>query len=89
MTCHESWDLEIDTSVFKTLKKFPRKNAEAILYIIKLLPQNPYFGDIQKMKDGEHTWRRRVGSYRIFYKIKVFEKIILVFKVERRTSNTY
>ena len=89
MTFHESWDLEIDASVLKTLKKFPHKNTEAILYIIKLLPQNPYFGDIQKMKDENNAWRRRVGSYRIFYKIKVFEKIILVFKVERRTSSTY
>jgi len=89
MTFHESWGLEIDPSVFKTLKKFPQKNSEAVLFVIKLLPENPYFGDIQKMKGENNAWRRRIGSYRIFYKVRVQEKIILVFKIERRTSNTY
>lgn len=55
MTFHESWGLEIDPNVFKTLKKFPRKNAETILHVIKLFPQNPYFGDIQKMKGENGT----------------------------------
>jgi len=41
------------------------------------------------MKGEENVWRRRIGAYRIFYKIRVSEKIILVFKLERRTSKTY
>lgn len=85
----KSWDLQIDPSVFKTLRKFPKHNAEVILKVVKLLPLNPYFGDIQKMRVAENAWRRRVGSYRIFYKLKIPEKIILVFRVERRTSKTY
>ena len=89
MNSSASWDLQIDSGVFKTLKKIPRHDAGAILNVIYLLPLNPYFGDIQKMKDEENAWRRRVGNYRIFYKIKVIEKIILVFNVERRTSKTY
>lgn len=89
MSSSASWDLQVDPSVFKALKKFPRKDAEAILNVIKLLPASPYFGDIQKMAGAENTWRRRVGAFRIFYKIKVFDKIILVFHVERRTSKTY
>ena len=56
---------------------------------IRLLPYDPYFGDIKKMKGEENTWRRRTGAYRIFYKLRIAEKIILVFRVERRTSKTY
>ena len=89
MSLSASWDLEIDSSVLKALKKLSRKDAEVVLYAIKLLPIDPYFGDIQKMKGAENTWRRRVGYYRIFYKIIVSTKIILVFHVERRTSKTY
>lgn len=89
MTLSGNWDLQVDPDVYKALKKIPRRDAEAILAVIKLLPINPYFGDIQKMKGEENAWRRRVGSYRIFYKIKVLEKMILVFKLERRTSKTY
>lgn len=89
MDLPKGWDLQIDSSVFKTLKKIPRQNAEVILNVIRLLPLNPYFGDIQKMKGENNAWRRRIGSYRIFYKIKIAERAILVFHLKRRTSNTY
>ncbi|OHA03080.1 MAG: hypothetical protein A3C92_01940 [Candidatus Sungbacteria bacterium RIFCSPHIGHO2_02_FULL_53_17] len=89
MNSSENWDLQIDPDVFKTLRKIPRYDAEALLAVVRLLPADPYFGDIQKMKGEENTWRRRVGAYRIFYKIKVAEKVLLVFRVERRTSKMY
>ncbi len=85
----ESWDLQIDPSVLKTLKKIPRHNAEAIFRIIQAFKINPYFGDIQKMRGEENVWRRRVGAYRIFYEIEAGKKIILIFRIERRTSHTY
>lgn len=84
-----NWDLQIDESVFKILKRIPWRRAGDILLLLKLLPEDPYFGDIQKMKGEKNTWRRRIGSYRIFYKIKTIEKVILVFRVERRASKTY
>ena len=89
MNSPKNWDLQIDPGIFRALKKIPRPTAEVILNVIKLLPLNPLFGDIQKMKGENNVWRRRIGSYRIFYKIKVVERIILVFHIERRTSNTY
>jgi len=61
----------------------------AILEVIRLLSLNPFFGNIQKMKNTYNVWRRRVGFYRIFYKLKIPQKIILVFHLERRTSKTY
>lgn len=89
MSLSKSWDLQVDFAVLKILKKIPRRDADAILAVLKVLPVNPYFGDIQKMKGWDNTWRRRVGSYRIFYRIKVKEKIVLVFRLERRTSKSY
>jgi len=89
MNSQTNWGLQIDDSVFKFLKKIPRKDRDSLLVVIKLLPFNPYVGDIQKIKGDENAWRRRVGSYRIFFKIKVKEKIILISNIERRTSHTY
>jgi len=89
MNLSTNWDLRIDSGIFKIFKKIPRYDAETILEIIKLLPINPYFGDIQKMKGEDNVWRRRIGAYRIFYGIKTVEKIILVFHLERRSSKTY
>lgn len=89
MSLSENWGLEIDPDASRTLKKIPRQYAEKILEAIKLLPVNPYFGDIQKMKGEDNVWRRRLGSYRLFYKIKISERVILVFRLERRASKTY
>lgn len=43
----------------------------------------------QDAEAEENSWRRRVGNYRIFYKIYIATKVILVFRIERRTSSTY
>lgn len=89
MSLAGGWDLRIDPSVEKALRKFPPPDAKRILGVIQLLPIDPYFGDIQKMKGNEEVWRRRVGSYRLFYRLMSEVKVILVFHVERRTSKTY
>lgn len=89
MNLSKNWDLHIDPSVLKILKKIPQHDAENLLIAVRLLPENPYFGDIQKMKGEQSAWRRRIGSYRIFYQIKSEERIILVFRLERRASKTY
>ncbi|OGI65796.1 hypothetical protein A3A95_01440 [Candidatus Nomurabacteria bacterium RIFCSPLOWO2_01_FULL_39_18] len=89
MNSQLNWDLQTDESVFKFLKKIPRKDSEFLLFTVKLLPNSPYLGDIQKIKGEKDAWRRRVGRYRIFFKIKVKEKIILISDIKIRSSNTY
>ena len=89
MDSSKNWDLQIDPGVFRALKKIPRPDVENILIAVHLLPENPYFGDVQKMKGENNAWRRRIGSYRIFYRVKAAERVILVFHLERRTSKTY
>ena len=89
MSSKTNWVLEIDPIIFKILKKIPRKDAQRILFAIENLSLNPYSGDIQKMKGEKNVWRRRIGSYRIFYEIISQLKIINVFWLERRTSKTY
>lgn len=89
MSLPKSWDLRVDPDVYKSLKRIPRRDAEVILQVISVLANNPYFGDIQKMKGIDDAWRRRIGDYRLFYRVKVKEEVILVFRLERRTSKTY
>ena len=85
----KNWDIQVDPDVYKTLKRIPRRDTGVILDLIDLLAADPYFGDIQRMKGEINVWRRRIGSYRLFYKVDTKTKIILVFRLERRTSKTY
>ena len=89
MILKKSWVLQIDPSIGKNLKKFPTHDCHRILTAIDSLSDNPFGGDIQKMKDEDNVWRRRVGSYRIFYELLPNESIIYVYHVERRTTQTY
>ena len=89
MNSKKNWILQVDPSVFKYIKKIPRDDAERVLFIIQNLPADPFYGDIQKMKGEQNTWRKRIGVYRIFYEVLNSEKIIHVFNIERRSSNTY
>jgi len=89
MSSKKNWELRIDISVYKKLKRYPRKDVLKIMAAIEMLPFAPFWGDIQKIKGEENVWRKRNGNYRIFYEIIKEEKIIYVFLVERRTSKTY
>ena len=84
-----NWVLLVDPAVRKFLRRVPKNQAEKIGAVINGFISDPYFGDIEKMSGEEDTWRRRVGSYRIFYKILPTHNLVFVFKIKRRTSSTY
>lgn len=86
---NKNWVLQIDPKALKTVKRFPQKDIKRIVAVIEALPANPYSGDIQKMAGEKSVWRRRIGSYRIFFELITEEKILYVFHVERRTTTTY
>ena len=89
MNSKRSWVLEIDSDIHKYLPKIPSSDAQKILEAIELFVSNPFSGDIEKIKKEKYLWRRRIGSYRIFYEIYSVGKLVKVLWVERRTSKTY
>ncbi len=89
MNSNGAWQLLVKESVLKTLSRFPHKTRARLERAINLLPQNPYAGDIEKMKGEPFAWRRRIGDYRIFYELIPSERTIVVSRAERRTSSTY
>ena len=81
--------MKIKDDVHKTFARFPKKDRERIIFIVEALSVNPFQGDAEKMKGSKNVWRRRIGAYRIFYEIFSKETVVYVFRVERRTSQTY
>lgn len=83
------WNVEIDPSVLKETRRFPAKDRRRIQDALASLEIDPFSGDIQKMQDEDNAWRRRVGSYRIFFAIMQTSRTVLVFRMKQRTSSTY
>ena len=38
---------------------------------------------------GPFGWRRRVGNYRVIYDLIPEQRVIIVSRIERRTTTTY
>lgn len=84
-----NWKIKIANAALKNLKRFPAKDGEKIKSVLNELIFNPYAGDIEKMEGEENSWRRRVGSYRVFYDVDKKNGVINITYIERRTSATY
>ncbi|MBI5400683.1 MAG: type II toxin-antitoxin system RelE/ParE family toxin [Candidatus Yonathbacteria bacterium] len=83
------WDYRLARRVFRNLKKFPKKEQERVFDVLEKMKEDPFLGDIVKIGGEDNVWRKRVGSYRIKYRLWADEKIIDIYDVERRTNSTY
>jgi len=83
-----TWQVDVAESAQKYLKRIPEKDSLRIKTAVREMTVNPYTGDVTKLK-GDLVWRRRVGSYRIFFEIYESSKAVRVYGIERRGSNTY
>lgn len=89
MSLSMNWELHLTKKVRKAIRRFPLTDQKHIAKTMREMSLNPFLGDIEKIKGEENIWRRRVGAYRIFCEIVSQDRIIYVFRVERRTSSTY
>lgn len=79
-----SYKIEIKNSVFKDLNKLSKDINLQVLKKIESLSENPRQSQSMKLKGCEHSYRLRVGVYRIVYQINEAEKIVTVFGVGHR-----
>ena len=84
-----NWEIKLAKRVSKEMKHIPKKDAKRLLFVLERLTENPYHGDIEKIRSEDNLWRRRMGNYRIIYKILSEQKYIEVFDIRRRTTTTY
>ena len=73
----------------KSLKRIPSSDRDRIRLAIDEMEEDPFLGDVRKLKGGGQGFRRRVGDWRIFFDIYPKQHRIVVTAIERRTSTTY
>jgi mRNA interferase RelE/StbE len=84
-----AWHLHITGPAQKEFQKLPAKDQARVRNALLAMEQDPFSGDIKRLKGQAGAWRRRVGNYRIVYDLHVEEHQIVVAGVLRRTSTTY
>ena len=84
-----TWLVRVTKTAEKQLKRIPKNDTEKIWVVIDEMEDNPFYGDITKIEGESNVWRRRVGNYRVVYRLFVDEHIVNIYDIRRRTSNTY
>ncbi len=84
-----SWKIHITDSATKELRDVPTKLRNRITVSIDEMAESPFRGDIKKLAGNNNVWRRRIGSYRIFYTANTQEQTVFILGINRRTSSTY
>ena len=84
-----NWVLKITKPALKDLAKLPEKDRIKIKIALREMEDDPFVGDIKSLHNYSAGWRRRVGSYRIFYDVYQDLSLIVISAIKRRTSKTY
>jgi mRNA interferase RelE/StbE len=79
-----SYSVEWKRSAAKELKNLPRDIVLRILGAVEGLSGEPYPAGVKKLVGAEHTYRVRVGDYRIVYSIWSSKLLIEIVRVGHR-----
>jgi mRNA interferase RelE/StbE len=83
------WNLVITAPAQKDFLKLPQRDQERVKAVLITMQDDPFQGDLKRLKGTSTAWRRRVGNYRIIYDLYFKERLIVVSAILRRTSTTY
>jgi mRNA interferase RelE/StbE len=83
------WNILVAKVAQKQVARLPAKDQEKIAAALVAMAADPVSGNILKLEGEEGRWRRRVGSYRIFFKVDAGRTTVSVSAIVRRTSTTY
>lgn len=71
-------------SAAKELKKLPHETVLKISRAVEALRQEPFPAGVRKILGAEHTYRVRIGDYRLLYTVFASTLIIEVVRVGHR-----
>ena len=84
-----NWELLLAGPVRKALKRIPPSDQGRILVALDEMEEDPFQGDIVRLKAQPSAWRRRVGNWRILFDVDPDRRLVIVHDILRRTSTTY
>ncbi|OGG47561.1 hypothetical protein A3D66_00040 [Candidatus Kaiserbacteria bacterium RIFCSPHIGHO2_02_FULL_50_9] len=83
------WIVQLARSAKRTLDRAPARDRARLIEALAAMADNPFGGDIGRLKNQPATFRRRVGAFRIFFDVDPDRQVVAVVDIRRRTSATY
>jgi len=66
----------------------PNRDQARVRAAIDEMETNPFSGDVKYLQ-GQGRLRRRVGNWRVFFRLEPAVDTLYIVAIERRTSTTY
>jgi len=79
-----SFQIEWKRSALKELQKLPRQTIPRIVSAVGDLSENPFPPGIRKLVGSEHTYRLRVGDYRVIYNVFQSKLTVEIVRIRHR-----
>ncbi len=79
-----SFEIRWKASAKKELKKLESVIIKKIVEAVGYLANNPYPQGVKKLQGAEHTYRIRIGDYRVVYSIDAGILLIEIIKIGHR-----
>ena len=78
--------IELSVRAQEFLDKLDKENRERIEKRLKNLENNPVPSDSKfiRRENNEMVFRYRIGKFRVLYKVKEAQKIVLIAKIDKR-----
>jgi len=84
-----AWNVQLAGPAQRDFQKLPARDQARVRTALLSMQEDPFQGDIKRLKGQSSAWRRRVGNYRIVYDLNFEQHLIIVSGILRRTSTTY
>ena len=84
-----SWELVLAGPAGRSLRRIPAADQRRVLAALDGMQEDPFGGDVVRLKAQPTAWRRRVGDWRILFDVDPKHQVVIVHGVVRRTSTTY
>lgn len=81
-----SWDYRFARRAAKNLNRFPKYDQERIMAVLEEMKVNPFAGDVRPIQGEVNLYRRRVGSYRIYFRPLATWRLFDIPEISRKQS---
>lgn len=81
-----TFQIEWKPSAVRELKRIDRQVIPRIVAAVESLASEPYPSGVRKLRGGGHTFRIRVGDYRVVYEVFDSASAVQIVRVRHRSD---
>ena len=82
-----NWDYRLANGAIKALKRFPRNDQRRIFEALESMKHGPFNGDTKPIQGEINLFRRRVGTYRIYFRPVFTQRVLDIPEISRKQSH--